>query len=203
MGKNELAVSVGEDRVSTSLIAQTFSRRNDAVVKVVLDYYDIFISMEDSCGLDKKKIPTNKIRTKGRSGFEYLLNYNQTLFLLSLVRSSCKEVAVLKSKVITTCSVVKAMQLIKNFDFSDIPCRYVYAAVDTRGRVKIGISNDPSRRIKDLNIGNADKLEIVMTREAKNSGYSDETNLHLECSDFRIRSEWFTQEAMEVINENR
>ena len=71
MGKNELAVSVGEDRVSTSLIAQTFSRRNDAVVKVVLDYYDIFISMEDSCGLDKKKIPTNKIISVYDKRIEY------------------------------------------------------------------------------------------------------------------------------------
>ena len=192
-----------EKRISTFLIAQTFDRRHNDVIKHILEYNEIFVSMEDFCELNKKNIPKNRITTKGRPVEGYLLNYNQTLFLLSLIRSSNKDIAVLKSKVITTGSIVKAIQLIKDFDFSDIPCKYVYAAVDERGRVKIGISNNPIRRIKDLNVGNADKLELIMTKESKNKRYFDETIMHLECSDFKIRSEWFTQEALEIINANK
>lgn len=70
------------------------------------------------------------------------------------------------------------------------------------GRLKIGISNNPEERIKNLNIGNADILKLVYVREAKGKGYSDETKLHKDCDQHHIHGEWFTSNALEILKDD-
>lgn len=51
-----------------------------------------------------------------------------------------------------------------------------------------------------MNTGNAQELKLVYIQEAKNAGYLDESLAHKEVKQFHIKGEWFTEEAMEVLN---
>ena|SRR5690554_2091875 len=84
----------------------------------------------------------------------------------------------------------------------DIPDMYVYAIRETEtGRVKLGISRDPGYRLRQLQVGNSQKLELVAYRKATNR-FGDEAAIHAENKDSRIRSEWFQPGAELTIEEN-
>ena len=73
----------------------------------------------------------------------------------------------------------------------DLPDMYVYAIREKEsGRIKIGISKDPERRMKQLQTGNSQELELVAYKKADNK-YKDEKELHLLHSDKKLRGEWF------------
>ena len=55
---------------------------------------------------------------------------------------------------------------------------------------KIGVSKNPSLRIKQLQTGNASKLELIHTFESKFS-YKIESSLHRKYSLQNIYNEWF------------
>lgn len=180
-----------EPRTGSFLLAQGLEREHYIVVELIKKYRSDF---EDFSSLKTRKLKS----TGGRAANEYLITYDQVVFLISIIRNSPKVVE-LKHKMIKTTTLVKAIELINGFDFGESKLRYVYAAVDESGRVKIGISNNPVERVKNLNIGNADNLQLVFTKEAKGNGYSDEIKLHQKCEPFKIRSEWFSDQALEVI----
>lgn len=86
----------------------------------------------------------------------------------------------------------KLISAIENFDTEeDLPGLYIYAASDSHGNIKIGISKDPKRRIENLNVGNPYKLELVFTKETVGEHYQDETALHAKFKDNRLCGEWF------------
>lgn len=62
--------------------------------------------------------------------------------------------------------------------------------------VKIGYSQYPETRIKALQTGNPEKLEIL---ERKNGGRFDEFHLHRLCKEYRLNGEWF-RDCPEVRN---
>lgn len=73
----------------------------------------------------------------------------------------------------------------------DLPPMYVYAIRNkTTRRVKLGISQNPERRLKELQIGNDCELELVAFRKAENR-FKDEKALHRENAPYHVRSEWF------------
>ena len=73
----------------------------------------------------------------------------------------------------------------------DLPPMYVYAIRNkTTRRIKLGISQNPERRLKELQIGNDCELELVAFRKAENR-FKDEKALHCENAPFCVRSEWF------------
>ena len=81
-----------------------------------------------------------------------------------------------------------------DFDDTDVDV-YVYAIRESEtGRIKIGISRDPEQRLKQLQIGNSQKLEIVATKLAANK-FKDEKLAHIENRKHHIRSEWFESGA--------
>lgn len=59
---------------------------------------------------------------------------------------------------------------------------------DITGSIKIGRSNDPDRRLKDLQTGNPNKIKLVAIIEGK--GYL-EKKLHERLKEHRLRLEWF------------
>lgn len=81
----------GEERAGTFFISEGFQRRHDRIIKHVKEYYEIFLSMEKTYGRTKPEVPTRKVKTKGRSVQEYLLNETQTIFLGTLFRTSSKK----------------------------------------------------------------------------------------------------------------
>lgn len=86
-------------------------------------------------------------------------------------------------------AIIDAMQ-----DFEvpeDLVDMYVYAIRETEsGRVKLGISRDPIKRLKTMQTGNSQELELVAYRKANNK-YNDEKALHDRHKDKRVRGEWF------------
>jgi len=72
---------------------------------------------------------------------------------------------------------------------------YVYAIreVDS-GNIKLGISKDPQARLKQLQVGNSSRLDLVAYCEAKH-GFNDESAFHKSNADCHIHGEWFTSEA--------
>ena len=68
---------------------------------------------------------------------------------------------------------------------------FVYAIREVEtGNIKLGISKDPEKRIKYLQIGNSGELELIGMFKAEN-GFKDERAIHDKNSDKKIRGEWF------------
>ena len=178
-------------KVGTFFMSQGLGR-DHGIIKTLIEKYRS--DFEIFGGLSERKLQS----TGGRPATEWLLNYDQFIFLMSLLRNSSLIVEA-TANVIKAGTLVAAFKLIKDFDFGESGQRFVYAAVDGFNRVKIGISNNPVERVKHLNIGNADELKLVFTKSAKGAGYSDEISLHRDCQQFHIRSEWFSSEALEVL----
>jgi hypothetical protein len=80
----------------------------------------------------------------------------------------------------------------------DLPDMYVYAIKESEtGRIKLGISKDPEERLKQLQTGNSQKLELVAYRKAENR-YKDESATHLANAACRVRGEWFAPSRNEA-----
>lgn len=89
--------------------------------------------------------------------------------------------------------IVKALQSFEMPD--DLPDMYVYAIREIEtGRVKLGISRDPQRRLTTLQTGNSRTLELVAYRKAENRFY-EEVSVHRLNESIRIRGEWFEPSA--------
>ena len=64
---------------------------------------------------------------------------------------------------------------------------------------KIGVSTDPESRLKSLQTGNPNKLEIVNTYNVSSSDmYEMETTLHNMFKDKRVLNEWFDLEYSDI-----
>jgi len=85
------------------------------------------------------------------------------------------------------------VNLVSSLDTHDLPVdRFVYVARESvSGRYKIGISKDPERRVKELNIGNPEELVLVHHYKATEDGHLSETLAHALFEEHRLRSEWF------------
>ena len=140
---------------------------------------------------------------KGRIGtiktYQLTLAQSMTVFSrlsktgsIKLFRSSIKSIEDFKS-------IVIAVNL---FDAPDLPDRYVYAAQDCNGRIKIGISKDPEQRVKQLNVGHPDNLKLVYMAKAIDNTYLSEKEAHEKCKDYHLRSEWFSEPALELLNQH-
>ena len=129
----------------------------------------------------------------GRPEKTYLLNERQ--FLLTALLASAPG-AKIKSAVVDGLlnkSVREVIEMVTSIDLEDIPPdRYVYVAQEAgSGRYKIGISKDPTRRIKELNIGNPEQLKLIHYFKSNGNKYESETLTHKMYAAHRLRSEWF------------
>lgn len=78
--------------------------------------------------------------------------------------------------------------------------KYVYLISDSKSYTyKIGISNNPEKRIKSLQTGNDKTLKIVCKVLCEN--YSNvETALHNKYNFLRVSGEWFELNDKDVLN---
>jgi phage regulator Rha-like protein len=92
------------------------------------------------------------------------------------------------------------LQALVAFDVpSEVQDMYVYAIRETEtGRIKLGIARNPHQRLQQLQTGNSQRLQLVAYRKASNF-FADEHVLHDAASQYRIRGEWFTASALEVM----
>ena len=64
---------------------------------------------------------------------------------------------------------------------------YVYL-MESRDAYKIGISRNVPQRMKDLNCGSSNRVELVALRRG---GSNLEARLHRRLADYRLNGEWF------------
>ncbi len=181
--------------ISTLFLARGFNRRHNIILRLIYKYKKEFSELGDLKEIDYPS-------TGGRPAKGYLLNINQIFFLFSVMRNN-DDLSDLQIEIILHKDISTLYNLIKDFDCDIDTQRYVYGAIDEHHRIKIGISKDPVKRIKQLNIGNGDKLELVFTRLAINEGYQDEVKLHNECRKYLIHSEWYTDDVLKLIELNK
>ena len=78
---------------------------------------------------------------------------------------------------------------------------YVYAISDG-AFIKIGFAKDPTKRLNDLQTASPSelKLEATIRCERYSKAARLERRIHRKCGQFRVRGEWFTEEAMMVFD---
>ena len=156
-----------------------------------LDYRDAS-NMNRNLDDDEKMI--SSVITRG--GLQKMLVISET-GLYRLVLSSRRKKAELVARrifsdIADSKAVIRALQEFEVPD--DLPDMYVYAIREKEtGRIKIGISRDPESRLKQLQTGNSQQLELIAYRKAENR-YKDEARLHRMFSDYHVRGEWFSGE---------
>lgn len=135
----------------------------------------------------------------GRPIIEYLISIDMAK---ALCVAEANEKGKMLLKEITSKSVLtlkEMMEFAKNIDI-DEPDMFVYAIMEEdNGKVKIGISKDPERRLKQLQTGNSSRLILVATHKAEN-GFADERALHQKNEAYLIHGEWFSSEAKNTIS---
>lgn len=160
--KDVILVRNGEPVVGTCLIAQGLGRQHKPTIKTIERHKKDFKALGD---LKPQKLKS----TGGRPVIEFLLNKTQCLLLAGMFRTSKKNISFLSALISNfdkaDKTLKKILQALDSFDSDDIDVRYIYAAQDSLGRLKIGISNNPERRIRELNIGNADELKLVYVKD--------------------------------------
>jgi len=79
---------------------------------------------------------------------------------------------------------------------------YIYIIESKENIVKIGISKDPGRRLKQLQTGSSDKLKLIYKIEVddKRAKYLEKKIHHINNFD-RINGEWFNIPPQIAINE--
>ena len=194
----EMIIHENSVRIGTSTIAKKIGRDHKHLLKTIDNHKTLFNKLGNF---------VNKIEsTGGRPRISCLLNKAQCLLLFSLMRVLRKNDVVssvlldlIKSFENAEMNFNNILLAMDDFDIDDIPVRFIYAAKDEQGRLKIGISNDPERRVIELNIGNACQLELVYVKETSSPRYQDETSIHNEAMPYHIRSEWYDGKAMGLL----
>ena len=94
----------------------------------------------------------------------------------------------------------KIIEALNGFEVpDDLPDMFVYAIREKdTGNVKLGISRDPQQRLRQLQTGNSSELELVAYRKAENR-FADERAIHADADAYRLRGEWFSAGAVEVL----
>ena len=67
------------------------------------------------------------------------------------------------------------------------------------GRVKIGLSNDPTKRLKQLQTGSPVELELFAFKNYQNA-HVKESELHQRFQNKRVHGEWFELEPLDYID---
>ncbi|RLA50442.1 MAG: hypothetical protein DRQ98_12810 [Gammaproteobacteria bacterium] len=190
MSSKNVAKKTTELTVSSEILARKLKIKHDKLV----------IQVKGNAKLLRKFGPlkTKKKEYRGTIFTAYQFNKNQLLCVLFKMNNP--NLTDIKAEAVQATSLISIIEALDDFDFDNLPVRFVYAVQDKAGNLKIGISNDPKRRIKELNIGNPDALKLVFTRQAVLDKYQDEVALHKACEPFKIRSEWFTSDAKKMLN---
>ena len=126
----------------------------------------------------------------GRKQLTNLINERGVLnLLIKSQRTPAKLLDEIVSRVKGAKEVIAALE---DFEIpEDLPTMYVYAIRNKHtGRIKLGISENPERRLKELQIGNDCELELLAYREAANR-FKDEKAIHDQHQHLRVRGEGF------------
>ena len=126
-------------------------------------------------------------------GRRQLTNHVNERGVLNLLIKSQRTPPKLLDEIISRVKGAKeVIAALEDFEIPEnLPTMYVYAIRNKHtGRIKLGISENPERRLKELQIGNDCELELLAYREAANR-FKDEKAIHDKHQHLRVRGEWF------------
>ena len=126
-------------------------------------------------------------------GRKQLTNLINERGVLKLIVKSNKTPPKLLDEIISRVKGAKeVIAALEDFEIPEnLPTMFVYAIRNKHtGRIKLGISENPERRLKELQIGNDCELELLAYREAVNR-FKDEKAIHDKHQHLRVRGEWF------------
>jgi len=188
-----------EARVSTFVIWAGFGYKEHRTLKRVIEDNRELLEKYGSIeyGSDNN---TDKKKAGGQDK-SFFLNFEQVLVLSALTKNTPDTKSVkagIVSKLIdgmSHASLFAIIDLIKNIDVSDLEeDKFVYVAKEENsGRYKIGISKNPEERIKNLNIGNPEKLILVHAYLATEQNNMSENLAHSVFNEHRLMGEWFKE----------
>lgn len=141
---------------------------------------------------------TTTVDKYGRKNQAFIISEASVALLLTRSPKISKEI---KTSMLSKLSDLRQLiQALCTFEVpNDLPELFIYIIREKdSGNIKIGISRNPEARLKQLQTGNSQPLELVSFRSAENR-FVDERALHNDAEDFHLRGEWFSDSALEVI----
>ena len=78
---------------------------------------------------------------------------------------------------------------------------YVYFIQQGRGSVKIGVSDDPEKRLRTMQTGNQKPLRLLgsVPFQSRSDAFEVEKYLHEKYSHYRSKGEWFRRAVLKEI----
>ena len=133
-----------------------------------------------------------KLTTLTPGGLQKLNHINERGVLNMLIKSSRTPPKLLDEIISRVKGAKEVIAALEDFEIPEnLPTMYVYAIRNKHtGRIKLGISENPERRLKELQTGNDCELELLAYREAANR-FKDEKAIHDKHQHLRVRGEWF------------
>ena len=140
--------------------------------------------------VDEEDIAKRDTLTPG--GLQKLNHINERGVLNLLIKSQKTPPKLLDEIISRVKGAKEVIAALEDFEIPEnLPTMYVYAIRNNHtGRIKLGISENPERRLKELQIGNDCELELLAYREAANR-FKDEKAIHDKHQHLRVRGEWF------------
>ena len=133
-----------------------------------------------------------RVDTPTPGGLQKLNHINERGVLNMLIKSSRTPPKLLDEIISRVKGAKEVIAALEDFEIPEnLPTMYVYAIRNKHtGRIKLGISENPERRLKELQTGNDCELELLAYREAANR-FKDEKAIHDKHQHLRVRGEWF------------
>ena len=181
-----------------------FSFGNHEIRTVTDEHGEVWFVANDVCaalelGNPRQALETHvdaedvqQMDTPTPGGLQRLNHINERGVLNMLIKSSRTPPKLLDEIISRVKGAKEVIAALEDFEIPEnLPTMYVYAIRNNHtGRVKLGISQNPERRLKELQIGNDCELELVAFRKAENR-FKDEKALHRENAPYCVRGEWF------------
>ena len=199
---NNTLILVFESTINEELVQTVNARELHAFLESKQDFSTWIKARIDQYGFVENQDFTRIIK-KMESNNATIIDYHINLDM-------CKQIAMIERnekgnairKYISSVASISAkeiMDIIVDIDIPDVDL-FVYAAQEKNsGRIKVGISRNPEDRIKQLNIGNPEPLELICVKSAPNR-FADEKQIHKKLESKNIRSEWFSSSKEDVLD---
>ena len=182
-----------------------FSFGNHEIRTITDEHGEVWFVANDICAALELENPSQALRTHvdeddlqrmdatDNLGRKQLTNHiNERGVLNMLIKSSRTPPKLLDEIISRVKGAKEVIAALEDFEIPEnLPTMYVYAIRNKHtGRIKLGISENPERRLKELQTGNDCELELLAYREAANR-FKDEKAIHDKHQHLRVRGEWF------------
>ena len=177
-------LTFADSLICTTWLAEKINKTHRHVLRSVRDYLE-------REGVNTEKYLSFYISKQNKRQPCYKLPAHLAVFIIG--KSNGSIALKLAEAAAASNDIINALN---SFDIpDDMPDMYVYAIREKEtGRVKLGISKHPEERLKQLQAGNSQKLELVAYKKAENR-FKDEKVAHSDNKDKHIRGEWFERGA--------